>query len=415
DRWSPAAREVWDKIDVLAKTLNPAEYPLTDTARLSALAQRVLGEVAVHFRPESERAELDVPLRNILYLVEQVCHDLRIMLDERVPFSHLITVHDGLQLLKWKEKFKQVNFARRTLTMAASPFTAIPQELSHFFTGKLAVYPKGLLERWLLQTVVKKIGYYAIALYSGHLLPPSVTLPEPEPTETTQVKRPLHVLIAGQTNAGKSSLINGLLGEFKTTVDSLPVRDQSRIYKLQYPEMDDVLLYDSPGYGDQESWFQKNDRELGDFDLVIIVCSATQAGREADCRFLTELRNWFAVHLERHTPPVLAVVTHIDQLRPFKEWNPPYDIENPDNAKGRNIREVLETVAESLQLAREDCVPVCLATPANSYNIEAVVAGMLGKLPESLRAQYLRTLAEGRRKEKIMLLLGQVGIRRPSL
>jgi predicted GTPase len=411
DRWSPAAKAIWDKIDALAKGLDPADYPWTDTARLTGLARRVMTEVATHFRPEVGRAELDVPLRSMLFIVEQVCRDMRELLDDKVPFSHLITIREGLQLWKWRNKFRQANFLRRTFSMAASPFTAIPNELSHFFTGKIASYPKGLLERWLLQTAVKKIGYYAIALYSGHLMPPSLSAPDPEPVATPLPKRPLRVLIAGQTNAGKSSLINALLGEFRTTVDVLPVADELRIYKLRHPEMDEVLLYDSPGYGEDDFWFGNNDRQLGDFDLVIVVCSAVQAGREADGRFLNELRNWYGARLERRMPPVLAAVTHIDQLRPFREWKPPYDIENPDSDKARNIREAVETVAQSLQLAGEDCLPVCLAASMEIYNIEAVLAAMVKKLPESLRAQYLRTLSEGKRKEKIMLLLGQLGIR----
>ncbi|MGJ0484753.1 MAG: GTPase family protein [Methylomicrobium sp.] len=410
DRWSPAAKEIWDKIDSLAKDLNPADYPLTDTTRLVGLARRIIAEVAAHFRPELGRAELDVPLRNILYIVEQVCRDMRELLDEKVPFSHLITIREGLQLWKWREKFRQVNFLRRTLAMAASPFTAIPTELSRFFTGKIASYPKGMLERWLLQTVAKKIGYYAIALYSGHLMPPSLAAPGPEPEENALPQRPLRVLIAGQTNAGKSSLINALLGEFRSTVDVLPVADDLRIYKLQHPDMDEVLLYDSPGYGEDDFWFRKNDPQLGVFDLVIVVCSAVQAGREADGRFLDKLRNWYGAHLERRMPPVLAVVSHIDQLRPFREWEPPYDIENPHNDKAQNIREAVETVAQSLQLPIEDCLPVCLSASAEIYNIEAVLASMVKKLPESLRAQYLRTLSEGQRKEKIMRLLGQLGI-----
>lgn len=411
DHWSPAALDIWNKIDALANGLQPADYPLSDPACLQALAKRVIGEVAAHFRPETGHAELDVPLRSILFIVEQVCRDMREMLDERVPFSHLITVRDGLQLWNWSEKFRQVNYLRRALTMAASPFAAIPNELSQYFSGKMASYPKGLLERWLLQTLVKKLGYYAIALYSGHLLPPPASAIAPQPEESALPQRPLQVLIAGQSKAGKSSLINALLGEFRSTVDVLPVSDQLRVYKLRHPDMDEVLLYDSPGYGENDFWFEKDDRQLGDFDLVIVVCSAVQAGRAADGRFLNGLRGWFDARLERRMPPVLAAVSHVDQLRPFREWQPPYDIAQPQSDKARNIRDAVDTVADTLQLPPQDCVPVCLATPATSYNVEALLAGMVAKAPESLRAQYLRALSQGRRKEKIMLLLGQLGMR----
>ncbi|MGR9085639.1 MAG: GTPase family protein [Gammaproteobacteria bacterium] len=412
DRWSPASQEIWDKIDILAKELKPGDYDLTNSSALTALAQRIIAEVAVHFRPEAERAELDVPLRNFLLIIEQVSRDMRELLDTRVPFSHLITVHDGLQLYRWTEKLRQANFVRRTLSMAVSPFTAIPLELRQFFAGKIAGYPKGLLERWLLQTLVKKVGYYAIALYSGHCMPPSLLPAEPEPADSPLARKPVRVLVAGQEKAGKSSLINGLLGEFKAPADVLPVTDALRKYTLRHPDMADVSIYDSPGYGDGSQWLKHDSQQFGDFDLILLVCSALQAGRKADCRFITELRNWYGTRLDLRMPPILAVVSHIDQLRPVREWKPPYDIENPDNEKARNIRGAVDDVASTLQLPREDCVPACLSKPADCYNIEAVLTGMVSKLPESLRSQYLRALSEGKRKEKIKLMLGQLGMRR---
>jgi len=274
----------------------------------------------------------------------------------------------------------------------------------------MASYPKALLERWFLQTLVKKVGYYAIALYSGYLLPPAVADAGLEPESDALAKRPLRVLVAGQTKAGKSSLINALLGEFRSTVDVLPVSDQLRVYTLRNPELGDVLLYDSPGYGEEDFWFQNDEDLLSSFDLVIVVCSAVHAGRAADSRFLEEVRAWFGKHLERRMPPVLAVVSHVDQLRPFREWQPPYDLDQPGNAKAENISAAVDAVADALHLSRPDCVPVCLAVPAESYNLEAVLAGIVVKLPDSLRTQYLRILSEGRRKEKTLLLLKQFGI-----
>jgi len=38
---------------------------LTDTARLTALAQRVITEVAAHFRPKTDRAELAATARKL--------------------------------------------------------------------------------------------------------------------------------------------------------------------------------------------------------------------------------------------------------------------------------------------------------------------------------------------------------------
>jgi predicted GTPase len=408
EHWPPTAEAVWTKLDKLAEELNPADYPLTDSGRLLQLARHVINEVARHYYPKAGQAELDVPLRNILFIAEQVCRDMRQTLDEKVPLSHLLTIDDGLQLWKWKGKLKTGHMAYRVSTLLFSPTTALPRELSSFFLGKMSTYPIGFLERWLLQTLVKKIGYYAIALYSGQLAPPRLSESEPEMDITPAVKRPLRILIAGQVKAGKSSLVNALFGELRAATDVLPLTDALTIYSLKHDDMGEVLIFDSPGYGDESHWFKKDPQQaLGGFDLVLIVCSATQAGREADAQFLNELRSWFDERLERRLPPILVVVTHIDQLRPVREWQPPYDVQTPQDDKARNIRGALEDVAETLHIALEDNLPVSLQI-RGEYNIEAVWTAIAGKLPESLRAQYLRCLPEGKDKEKWAMIRTQL-------
>lgn len=407
ERWSPAAEAIWVELDKLAEELNPADYPLTDSARLLQLAQQVIRRVARHFRPKAGQAELDIPLRNILFISEQVSRDMRQLLDERIPFSHLLTIDESLKLWKWKQKLERGHFIYRIGRMVFSPATAIPAELSVFFQGKVKQYPKGLLEQWLLRTLVKKIGYYAIALYSGQLAPPKLFEPgQPEPAP--ELKQPLRILVAGQLKAGKSSLINALLGEMRAATHVLPLTDDLTIYKLAQDDSGEVLIFDSPGYGEDSQWFEKEpERALGGFDLVLLVCSATQAGREADALFLTDLRNWFDQRLHRSLPPVLVIVTHIDQLRPLREWQPPYDIQEPQSEKARNIREVVETVAETLHIPVVDCIPVSLQTGAD-YNIDAIWTALAGKWPESKRARYLRCLPEGRGKEKLRMIWAQM-------
>ncbi|MGJ0429755.1 GTPase [Methylobacter sp.] len=408
-RWSPAAETVWAEIDKMADEVNPADYPLTDSARLLLLAQQVIRKVARHFRPKAGKAELDIPLRNILFITEQVSRDMRQLLDERIPFSHLLTIDEGLKLWKWKQRLEKGHFIYRMGRMLLSPATAIPAELSGFFQGKVAQYPKGLLEQWLLRTLIKKTGYYAIALYSGQLAPPVLAESGPQPESAPETKQPLRILVAGQLKAGKSSLINALLGELRAATNVLPLTDELTVYKLAQDDSSELLIFDSPGYGDKIHWFEKEpERALGGFDLVLLVCSATQAGREADAQFLTDLRNWFDQRLHRSMPPVLAIVTHIDQLRPLREWQPPYDVQAPQNEKACNIRDALETVSEALHIAMSDCIPISLQTTGGVYNIDAIWAALADKWPESKRAQYLRCLPEGRSKEKLRLIWMQM-------
>ena len=89
------------------------------------------------------------------------------------------------------------------------------------------------LHRWLLREYVRKVGFYAIALYSGQL-----TLADAEPTVTATplsrrdlkraaaavapVAEPLRIVVLGRSNAGKSSLINALFGKLTAKFDVLP-------------------------------------------------------------------------------------------------------------------------------------------------------------------------------------------------
>lgn len=406
--WSPAGEAAWAKVEQLAETVDPTTYPLNDNVRLLQLAKQVIGDVARHFRPKAEQAEFDVPLRNILFIAEQVCRDVRTMLDENVPFSHLLTIDNGLQIWKWKQRLENGHFAYRMGMMVFSPLTAIPRELSGFFFGKVKDYPLGMLERWLLQTLVRKTGYYAISLYSGQIAPLRLAAPEPESKTPPIAERPLRILVAGQLKAGKSSLINALFDELRAPTDVLPLTSGLTQYRPQRDDIGKMLVYDTPGYGDTNRWFAEDAQlGVGDFDLILLVCSATQADCTADAQFLSELRKWFDARPARRMPPILLILTHIDQLRPLREWQPPYDIAEPQNEKARNIREVLEYRAEALQTALENCLAVCLKSQA-IYNIDNVWRSIADKLPESFRAHYLRCVSEGKEHEKWTLARKQL-------
>ena len=68
-------------------------------------------------------------------------------------------------------------------------------------------------------------------------------------------------------------------------------------------------------------------------DLVIWVVPAHRADREIDRAALAELRRHFADRPDRRPPPLLLVLSHVDQLRPWHEWKPPYDLTSPAQPK----------------------------------------------------------------------------------
>ena len=98
-------------------------------------------------------------------------------------------------------------------------------------------------------------------------------------------------------------------------------------------------------------------------------------------------------------PAVLVALTHVDQLRPPGEWNPPYDLARPAGPKARHMVEAMQAVAEDLSVAQSEIVPVCL-TPGQWYNVEdALVPAIAQQLPQAQRVRYLRCLRQFHEEE----------------
>jgi len=416
---SPAAVEAWAMVEKIADALDPSEYSLSDPAKLIPLARRIITQVAKLFKRNSEAAELDVPLPSILLIIERVSHDMRELLTSQVPASHLISIQDGLILWRWKENLKRLGIIGDVGWMLVSPISAIMRKSRMASLNRVVRYPLAELERWLLQFLARKLGYYAILLYSGELWTDEVSNENMTPTSAidlqsavrlkqTRLGEPLRILVVGQTNAGKSSLINTLFGELQSPADVLPSTYALLPYRLEREGELLGLIFDSPGYGDHASWVEGNQEELQMIDLVLLACSAVHAGRAADSRFLESLRVQFTRTPDRIPPPVIVALTHIDLLRPVREWKPPYNIDQPSSMKESHIRLCMEDVARTLSIPLEQVQAVCLK-PGDEWNIEAVWSVIAAQLPQARRAQYLRCLKDGQTREKWELMLRQLG------
>ena len=177
---------------------------------------------------------------------------------------------------------------------------------SKLVTKKLFSAATDNIKLWLLQTYVKKMGYYAIELYSGTLVLDEIAFAHhitqysqqdlQQIDSTTTTTEPLRVLVLGQVKSGKSSLINALFGEVKAQTDKLPHTCTLIPYLLKRENTEQVIIFDSVGYEDRQDprqLFMQMEAEVLRCDFILLVCTALHAARQPDKLILGALDTLF--------------------------------------------------------------------------------------------------------------------------
>jgi uncharacterized protein len=132
------------------------------------------------------------------------------------------------------------------------------------------------------------------------------------------------------------------------------------------------VLLDTVGYGHsgpKEDQLKATQEAAQQSDLVCLVLHARNPARQADMELLAWLERWFRSRPHLKMPPILGIMTHIDLLSPAMEWSPPYNWQQPERPKERQIQEAHATVREQMGQYLVGCVPVC-SVPGKVYGIE---------------------------------------------
>lgn len=406
--WDDNGQSAWKKVSEIAKNLDTDAVQLDQWQDFKGLLDQVIGSVASHYHPESEKPALEMPIPQLLKVLELASVDLRESIVRTIPGSHFLTVNDLMAGQRIVDASQHLYNLFRLVSLGVNPVASIVREAQTLISGKVTDASKSELKRWLLQTYVKKVGYYAIELYSGSIVLDEIkwenfqsdasvkNQKEVDTREEYLQKEPLRFLIVGQVNAGKSSLVNALFGEMKALVDVLPQTDKVDPYLLERDGIEQAIVLDTAGYADVENPVQpllSIEKEVLESDLILLVCSAQTATRRADHLMLKGLKNRFS-ELNRPFPPVVVALTHIDMLRPFHEWSPPYNVLTPDGLKERMIRDCMDSISDDLSISIENLIPLNLL-PESLYNVdEGLVPALMHTFDDTKRLKYLRCLKE---------------------
>lgn len=414
-RWPPAGQAAWADVEGIACRAEQQDLALDRPEPLWNLLFEVLQAVARRFRPDESEPVLEIPVPDVLRTAELVARDLHREFSENVPGAHILTLGDFVRLRRWagtgQELYGVYRTVLRVVRFGMNPLSAVLCEARDAAASKLYHASVDQIKRWAVGYCLRKAGYYAIRLYSGQLVEDEAIGPYQtgrSQADTHQARElqeavqsePLRIAVLGQLKAGKSSVINALLGRQEAVVDAGPQAGGAQPFIVR-PEvaaagLPPAVLIELPGYDAAPataSPWKAVQAEVLHSDLLLWVVAAHGATRLPDRRLLDDLRAFYLAEPQRIRPPVLVAVTQIDRLRPLDEWAPPYDLAQPAGSKAQNIGEALKAVREDLGLGPETpVVPLC-ARWDRVYNVrESLWPAILQALPEAQRSRYLRTL-----------------------
>ncbi len=419
--WSSGADDVWEHVNAFAGTLKAEDWPLNDGERLLMLGRRVLEIVAHRFHAKTDRPLLELTVPHALLIIERASRDLRREIVENVPFSHRLTIGDLSRMQQWKVSAEKWYNLYRIGRAVVSPVNALFSEAWGGLRDHGVNAALDELHGWLLRAYVRKIGYYAIDLYSGHML--FDDLPENFRTSSSgddlaraeadaqkALGEPVRIVLLGRANAGKSSLINALFGKLVAAADVLPDTTPGVVpYLLERDGFAQALVIDTPGFDTELLNTKQILRVTADADLILWTSPANRPDRQAERDVLDAVRAALGARQHRRQPRILVALTHIDQLRPAAQWQPPYDLSDTSDAKAVNIRAATMAAANDLAIDIARIIPVCLAA-GRVYNVEdALWAAILDSQDEISRARLLRCTEARRGEENWALLRKQLG------
>ena len=423
--WTERDRQAWQIVEQRAKAAEklPSDRFMEFTF-YTEVAQEMALEMARFYHPRAKDPLGSLTLPEILAVIELASHDLAEMVDKYLPGGHLMTVNDWKTAKQASDLYQTASNIYWAVSAVFSPVNTAMR----FLASQAGVSrPWAMLQQnlllWFYTAFLQRMGTYLIDLNSGRLrvgaeryrqLMSGVQSPVSEvKNESPDIGiKAVTLGLIGQVKAGKSSLVNAILGEQRARTNVLPETREVTRYELQLEGIPTRLeILDTIGYshsGPREDQLPATQEAAKQSDVLLFVLHARTGARQPDLMMLQALRKWFDSRPDLKMPRVVGVLTHIDLLAPAMEWQPPYRWQEPTRVKEQQIAEAVRAVREQFGEHLAAVVPVCVA-PGRVLGVEEWLLPTLVELLGEARAvAMLRCLRAEVDEKKIRKVFEQL-------
>ncbi|MCH5375010.1 MAG: 50S ribosome-binding GTPase, partial [Planctomycetes bacterium] len=305
DYWTARDRAAWQIVQHTQQQASDASSSQLIDPHFYLQSAMDLGLcLARHYNPKAKDPVGSRSVLEILTVAQLALEDSYRWISVYVPGSHLVTIDQWRMLAKTP---RWLNLAGNVGWIASIAIN--PLNITRFAASKLTVdsaakqFQDNALA-WGYAMFLGRVGFYLIEMNSGRLRIGAARYRElmasatgQRRAESAQVRGEttgrrttspsgceVVVAVVGQVKAGKSSLINALIGERAAEVDVLPATREVRRYRMQYLDdaADGLVLLDTPGYGDDGATDQQRraiGAALAEADLVLLVMKVSSPAR----------------------------------------------------------------------------------------------------------------------------------------
>ncbi len=427
--WTPQDSSAIQIVETYRREVEDIDQnAILDFNRYMGDAQILAERLAKHYHDKSgEDFFHPLTLVEILAVIHLAVEDLEAWVISSVPGSGLATIGHMKRLPKVVDAFDVIQKVVYVGSALLNPAKMLAYPLWRKSANVTVELQKELV-RGFYQKFLGQLGYYLIEMYSGRLRRGSrqyrlefsemASVAHVFDRDSTSIKdlRDLSTTVAvmGQVKAGKSSLVNALLGNQVTTTSAFP--QTRRITRHQYTlpgSSNQITLLDTPGY-DEADVSRTQLREIRvaaeAADIVLLVMAANVSSRDADRQMLEQLASVYEAKRSLKPPAVIAVLTHIDLLRPVREWEPPYDWRQPHTLKEESMAAAVQYVDELFgdAISGYACVYTGDTHRSDPTSLDDVVSEMVAHLDQGHGAAILKAFYQKLSRDRLSNLKKQV-------